>query len=254
MTTGYIGEIFSGIQGEGLWVGERQLFVRLVGCNLRCAYCDTAWAREQTLHCRIEHTAGERDFEDHPNPLEAARAAALALRLNAPPGLHGSASFTGGEPLLQPDLVRQMGQQIRANGLQVYLETNGTLASALGVALDAVDVIAMDVKLPSATGFQCWDEHQAFLDTARPFIGRGALLFAKAVFVESTTDQEIERLCRLLSAVSPQIPLVLQPASHVAQGPAPPSPERALGLQAAAKQLLAMVRVIPQMHKLMGQM
>jgi organic radical activating enzyme len=254
MTAGYIGEVFSGIQGEGLGVGERQIFVRLVGCNLRCAYCDTAWARERTLRYRVEKTPGERDFEEHANPLEAAHAAALALRLNAPPGLHGSASFTGGEPLLQPDFVREMAQHVRAGDLQVYLETNGTLAEDLTIMLDAVDVIAMDVKLPSAAAFECWQQHEAFLDAARPFVARGALLFVKAVFVESTTDQEIERVCRLLAAVSAQIPLVLQPASQVARGPAPPSPKRALELQAIAKRRLTTVRVIPQLHKVMGQM
>jgi len=253
MTTGYIGEIFSGIQGEGLWVGERQIFVRLLGCNLRCSYCDTAWARERTLYCRVEKTAGERDFEEHSNPLDAARAGGFVLRLSQPAGLHGSVSFTGGEPLAQPEFLRELAQRVRAAGLQVYLETNGTLAESLAVLLDAVDVIAMDVKLASAAGFECWKEHEAFLDAARPFIARGSLLFVKAVFAESTAEQEIERLCRLISAVNPSLALVLQPVSEVRGGPVPPSPARVLRLQAVAKRALAEVRVIPQMHKLIGQ-
>jgi organic radical activating enzyme len=254
MITGSLAEVFSATQGEGLFVGQRQLFVRLAGCNLRCRYCDTAWARERTPCCRAEHTPGGRDFTAHANPLDVEDAAALGLRLHVG-RLHDAVSFTGGEPLLQPEFLRDLARRLRAAGLPAHLETNGTLAEALARVSDAVDVIAMDLKLPSAAGFACWDEHRAFLDAARPFMQRpGALLFAKAVFAQATTEQEIERACTLLARVSAEIPLVLQPVSAVAGGPEPPAPARALALQAAAKPLLADVRVIPQTHKLMGQM
>jgi organic radical activating enzyme len=254
MTTGYVGEIFSGIQGEGLRVGERQVFIRLLGCNLRCAYCDTAWARERAFYCQVETTPGGREFEEHTNPLDAARAAELALHLDSPPSLHDSVSFTGGEPLLQTEFVREAAQRLRAAGLKAYLETNGALAQGLALALDEVDAIAMDVKLPSAAGVECWAEHEAFLAAAAEWVRRGGILFVKAVFAETTTAQEIERACRLIAAVSPDIPLVLQPVSPVRDGPAPPAPARMLALQAEAKRWLRSVRVIPQMHKLMGQM
>ena len=255
MSAGYLAEVFSAIQGEGLFVGERQIFVRLAGCNLRCAFCDTAWARERPLYCRAERTPGKRDFEELANPFEPGGAAELASRLHSLPRLHDAASLTGGEPLLQPEFVRGLAQRVRAAGLKVHLETNGTLANQLTSVLDAVDVIAMDVKLPSAAGFECWDDHRAFLEAARPFIRRhDALLFAKAIFAQTTTDEEVERLCRLLAEVSAETPLVLQPVSVVRGGPAPPSPGRALDLQAAAKQLLPHVRVIPQTHKLVRQM
>lgn len=253
MTPGYVGEIFSGIQGEGLWVGERQLFVRLVACNLRCSSCDTAWARERTLYCRVEKSAGARDFEERANPLDPPDAAALVLRLNSP-RLHDSVSLTGGEPLLQPEFLRDLARRLRPEGLRIYLETNGTLPEALAVVLDVVDVIAMDLKLPSAAGFECWEEHRAFLQAARPFLDAGSPLFAKAVFADSTAEGEIERACELLAAVSPDLPLVLQPVSQVPGGPAPPAPARALALHAVARRSLRRVRIIPQMHKLMGQM
>jgi len=254
MTTGYLGEVFSGIQGEGLCLGQRQIFVRLVGCNLRCSYCDTAWARERTLYCRAERTAGKRDFEEHPNPLDGEGAAALVLRLHSPPSLHDSVSFTGGEPLMQADFVRDLAQRARAVGLKTYLETNGTLAEPLSRVLDMLDIVAMDVKLPSAAGFACWTEHEAFLKVAGQFIAQRSLLFVKAVFAETTMEQEIERLGCLLRSTGADIPLVLQPVSPVPCGPESPSPARVLALQALAKQLVRNVRVIPQMHKLMGQL
>jgi 7-carboxy-7-deazaguanine synthase len=55
-------EIFSAIQGEGINVGTRQIFVRFGGCDLRCHYCDSqhTWQKQPT--CSIEQTPGERDF------------------------------------------------------------------------------------------------------------------------------------------------------------------------------------------------
>jgi 7-carboxy-7-deazaguanine synthase len=254
MTTGHVGEIFSGIQGEGLCLGQRQIFVRCAGCNLRCSYCDTTWARERTLHCRLERTPGKRDFEERANPLHIEDAVDFILRLHAPPTLHDAVSFTGGEPLMQADFVHDVAQRVRTAGLKTYLETNGTLAEPLSRVLDVIDVIAMDVKLASAAGFECWHDHEAFIKTAAQSVERGSLLFVKAVFAETTTEQEIERLGCLLQASGADIPLVLQPVSLVAGGPEPPSPVRALALQAVAKEFLRDVRVIPQMHKVMGQM
>jgi 7-carboxy-7-deazaguanine synthase len=254
MTTGYVGEVFSGIQGEGLYVGERQIFVRLLGCNLRCAYCDTTWAREPALYCRVERTPGGRDFEEHANPLNDTDLAAFVGRLNEPSGLHDAVSITGGEPLSQPEFVRDLARQLRQIGLRVHLETNGTLAAALALVIDSVDVVAMDVKLPSAAGLDCWDDHAAFLDAARPLATGDSRLFVKAVVGQPTTEQEIVHACRMIAAVSPRIPLVLQPVTEVNAGPASPSPSAVLQLQAIAKQFLASVRVIPQMHKLMGQL
>ncbi|HEX7459911.1 MAG TPA: hypothetical protein VF279_04720, partial [Acidimicrobiales bacterium] len=65
-----VSEIFSAIQGEAALVGERQVFVRLAGCNIRCTYCDQPEALERTAGpCRIEATAGRRDWTTEASPL-----------------------------------------------------------------------------------------------------------------------------------------------------------------------------------------
>lgn len=255
MTAGDLAELFSGIQGEGLFVGERQIFVRLAGCNLNCRYCDTAWAREPSPTWRAERHPGARDFADHANPVALETAAMHMLRLHAPRRLHRAVSFTGGEPLLQAEFVGDLARAARRAGLKAHLETNGTPAAALTRIADALDVIAMDLKLPSAAGVECWDEHRAFLEAAEPFLRRrGTVLFAKAVFAQTTSDDEIARACALLRAADPRLPLVLQPISPLPAGPPPPTPARVLEVQALAARHLRNVRVIPQVHKLMGQM
>ena len=83
MIKGRISDVFESIQGEGPYVGERQIFVRLFGCNLNCKFCDTKLERFD------EYTAPE-----------------LLDRILEFRGNYHSISFTGGEPLLQKDFLK----------------------------------------------------------------------------------------------------------------------------------------------------
>src|ERR1700760_4825663 len=62
-------EIFSSIQGEGVYVGKRQVFVRFAHCHLKCAYCDTPMTTADG-HCHVETPPGSGHIERHPNPLQ----------------------------------------------------------------------------------------------------------------------------------------------------------------------------------------
>jgi len=257
----WLSEIFSAIQGEGPFVGERQVFVRVAGCNLRCVYCDQPEALERTARCRIEHSAGRRDFVGHDNPLRLDAVQAAIRRLNAPTGLHRSVSFTGGEPLLQVEALRELAQRVRRDGLRVYLETHGAAPRQLAEIIDDVDVIAMDLKLPSSSGEPpLWNRHGEFLDHVVGRVPLPAVLFVKLVVDERVTDDEIETAARLVAERDPGIPFILQPVTD--HGPLldatrvapPPSPARVLELQALAVHWLRDVRVIPQTHKLIGQL
>jgi len=98
MEKGFVGEIFSSVQGEGLYAGRRQVFVRFAGCGLSCIYCDTPEFRRRDVGwCRIEGKAGSGNFEKRPNPLKSSDVFREVLRLTTP-DIH-SVSLTGGEPL-----------------------------------------------------------------------------------------------------------------------------------------------------------
>src|SRR6185295_14199221 len=79
---------------------------------------------------------------------------------------HASVSVTGGEPLVHAAFLETLLPRLQARGLRTHLETNGTLAAALRRVIAAVDVVAMDIKLPSATGRETWAEHREFLSVA----------------------------------------------------------------------------------------
>lgn len=238
-----VAEIFSSIQGEGKYVGYRQLFVRLAGCNLSCDYCDTPVSRGRMAAANIETAAGSRQFATLANPLQAGE---LSRRINTLlDSPHHSVSFTGGEPLLQAEALAGLLPEI--NGL-IYLETNGVLPDKLATVLDAVDIISMDIKLPSVTGRQYWPEHREFLKLAT-----SCDVFVKIVLTGQTTDAEFQQALALVAAVDAGIPVVLQPVSPVANVSGI-TPEAVLRLQRVALDVLTDVRVIPQTHKFMGQL
>jgi 7-carboxy-7-deazaguanine synthase len=246
-------EVFSAIQGEGLNVGTRQLFVRFGGCDLRCRYCDSAhtWHAQKT--CRIEVIPGQRDFEIHPNPIQLLHLIAWVERLNIP-NLHDSLSLTGGEPLLHTDFLAAFLSQLRMRAqIPIYLETGGHRPEALKQVLPYLDMVGMDIKLPSVSGETHWKAHEAFLSLCNQ---ASATVFCKLIVSRASAEAELDRTAALIAGVNPNIALFLQPVTPLNEKgqPEPPTPEQVLNWQAKFKQQLASVRVIPQTHKAIGQL
>ena len=118
-----VAEIFTSIQGESTRAGEPCVFVRLTGCNLRCVWCDTAYAFHEGRSMSIDEV------------LDAVRRHACDL-----------VEVTGGEPMLQPDVLPLM-RRLLEEGYRVMLETGGSLP------LDAVPAGVrriIDVKCPAS--------------------------------------------------------------------------------------------------------
>jgi 7-carboxy-7-deazaguanine synthase len=116
-------EIFRSIQGEGTRAGLPCAFVRLAGCNLRCAWCDTPYARDD---------GRERSVDD---------VLAEVAGLGAP-----RVEVTGGEPLIQPAAFELLSRLCDA-GFETLLETNGSRDIS---AVDPRVVRIVDVKCPSS--------------------------------------------------------------------------------------------------------
>lgn len=239
-TNGWLHEIFSSIQGEGLYCGQRQTFVRFAGCNLACDYCDTPAAREaHPPVCHMEHVAGSGEVALIENPVDAEQIVAFCRELG-----RDVISITGGEPLMQVDFLEALLAGLKGLGLVTHLETNGTLYRELASVVRWVDVVAMDMKLPSAAGDgKMWEEHSKFLE-----IASGAEVFVKVVVSAETGEEEIGRCCDLIAPLDRHIPLIIQPVSGAQGVPG----ELLMRLQNAAMDRLADVRVIPQCHKMLG--
>lgn len=246
--TGNLVEVFSGIQGEGLYVGRRQIFIRLCGCNLACDYCDTPDARSRPPVCRIERIAGARDFAQLRNPVSINQIMQYVGALNRPNGLHHSAVLTGGEPLLDIEWSTAVACALKESGWQVMLETNGTLTDHLRAILPFADIISMDIKLPSATGSAVTNEHERFMSVATQ-----RQLYVKMVVCSATEVDEVRAAAAMVGRTGRAIPLVLQPVTECG-GVRPPSPDQLLAWQAVCAEYLEDVRVIPQCHRILGQL
>ena len=128
-----------------------QVFVRLFECNMHCVWCDTPASIGD----------GKREYKEL--SVEDILSQVNALYDNA-----HSVSITGGEPLLQEDFLKSFCHALHQEGKKIYLDTNGTLPEALAEIIKDIDIIAMDIKLPSSTRQKAfWAEHKEFLKIAR---------------------------------------------------------------------------------------
>ena len=118
-----VNEIFYSIQGESTFAGFPCIFIRMTGCNLRCAYCDTTYAYE----------------EGDDIPIESILTTVKKFSCNL-------IEVTGGEPLIQdktPDLISALIN----NGYTVLLETNGSQDIS---TVDTRCIRIVDIKCPSS--------------------------------------------------------------------------------------------------------
>jgi organic radical activating enzyme len=217
-----IAEIFDSVQGEGLYLGEKQIFVRFFDCNLSCSYCDT---KPDTF---MEYEPQE-----------------LFQEIKLYRDKYHSISLTGGEPLLYTDFLKEILKLTRKHGHRHYLETNGTLAIELEQLIDHIDIVAMDLKLPSSSGMgDLWDKHKDFLR-----IARRKEVFLKTIICQGTKEDDLKQAIELIKGISPASILILQPNSNEHHDLLK---EKLSHFKKICVQERVTACVIPQIHKIMG--
>ncbi len=144
-----LSEIFTSIQGEGILLGVKQLFVRFSKCNLNCYYCDTP---KDSKFCR-DHVRGKT--LRNPIDLEYVEDVAKSVKVH-------SISWTGGEPLLYADFIRNF-EKIHP----FYLESNMTLPDEAKKVRNLVDYVAGDFKVRFV--LKNVDYEEVFENTVRCF-------------------------------------------------------------------------------------
>lgn len=216
--TAKIREIFTSIQGEGPYVGEKHIFVRFCKCNLNCDFCDTDFDIKNSKTYNIDELFNKLNEIDCK-----------------------TISFTGGEPLMDADFLADFLKSYKVGlNKKIYLETNGILYDELEKIIDYVDVISMDIKLESATGQKNrYIHNQNFLKIATK-----KETFIKVVFDENIIPQEIDFCTQCAKQYN--IPLILQPKMPMSEN---------LELEKIYNQFYAnydKTRLIPQVHKFLN--
>ena len=117
--------MFYSLQGEGRLVGTPSIFLRTVGCNLRCTYCDTTYAYEKGTQMTIQEILDE--MKKYPCT---------------------QVCVTGGEPLLQRETPRLIDNLLKKN-YTVCLETNGSYSIKKLAGKHAL-ILSLDIKCPSS--------------------------------------------------------------------------------------------------------
>lgn len=223
MSSGWISEVFTSIQGEGIYAGRRQSFIRFAGCHLRCRYCDTKYAQKRASSFRFEGTR-------FANPVDAE----FLAELTSEPEV----CITGGEPMEQSDFLKDIVRYLKKRFKSIHLETNGTKPGGLKRILPYIDAVNLDFKIPSLTGRSpFWQEHERFLRACR----------RKDCFVKVVADRriklsELKRVVAIINRVDRRIPLVLQPVWGR-------DARELMAFQEYALNTLNDVRIIPQIHK-----
>ena len=192
-------EIFSSFQGEGLLIGQRQIFVRFAGCNLNCNYCDTNDSKSE----KSGKLMTPQQVTDEINKLLTPDCRSI--------------SFTGGEPSLYPDFINEVSKLTELN---IMLETNGTLPDNIDL-IDRLDMVSLDIKLPEH--FDGDFDVEIFSNEIKSLnllMAKSINVYCKVVILPSTKIKSFKEVVEKLSANitnKSNLQIIIQPSSPLSE-------------------------------------
>lgn len=233
-----ISEVFTSIEGEGIYIGTKTLFVRLAGCPLRCFYCDTPYA--------LNISDGKYySIEDAFNLIKSNLNNKNVFKIN----------FTGGEPLLQHLALYRLAELIKGElGLRTYLESSCFDANRFLYLLPLIDICKVEFKLSDANAVDS-NHYSILLSNAlkclRYAVNNDKATYIKVVVSNLSKREELEELAEMIFNEIKKEDIkgfVLQPVHGINE----PRLEHMLSLYDAIYQYYEDVRIIPQVHKVMS--
>jgi organic radical activating enzyme len=237
-------EVFASGQGEGAYVGQLQVFLRLAICPLRCLYCDTERSWRATSSYRVFENGSLREERNPVSPQKALAEIAAAER-----GFRSGlpVSLTGGEPLVHAEFLASLVRLLHAEGRRVHLETAGAHPEKFEPIASLFDHVSMDWKAPSTMergDFR--DRHRRFLALAAP-----CDLAVKFVLTPAVPEEELVEAVESVAERAPDALFVLQPVTPARMVRRRPSPQRIRRFAEIAFGRLSRVRVLPQIHPIL---
>lgn len=231
-----LSEVFTSIEGEGVLAGTKTMFVRLAGCPLKCHWCDTPYA--------IPMDSGDDVSIEEVKKIMAGELQPNTYKIN----------FTGGEPLAQADAVIELAKFAKEKGVKTYLESACYDAKKFAKVLPFMDICKVEFKLSDA---HATDEKnyptllKNELECLEMAVAAGKKPYIKVVVTNSSDPAELAGLAaEVFASTNPKniAGFIIQPSYGVDE----PLLERLFAFYDAVFPLYEQVRVVPQLHKLMG--
>jgi len=229
-------EIFTSLEGEGVLYGTKTLFVRLAGCPFTCFYCDT----KESLPM------------DSGQEYEISDACAL-IEKNLADKTY-KVNFTGGDPLVQAEAVVEMAKFIQTKKIPTYLESSCYDSKKFTKVLPFIDYIKIELKTKDSD-FVDAKHYSALIENALNCLEQSVATkkptYIKIVVSQRTTLEEFSLLVqKIFGTVSAKDlkGFIIQPTYGVAE----PTLQQLLGFYDAVYSSYSEVRVVPQLHKLIG--
>ena len=232
-----VSEIFTSIEGEGLFVGKKTLFIRFSGCHLKCRWCDTKYALP--LDSGTEYQIDE--IED------------LIIRELQP--FTYKVNFTGEEPLLQTDAVIKLADFIKKQtNLKTYIESSCFDSELFSKVLPYMDICKIEFKTDDSKVVEN-EVYDSLLSNEikclELAVESNKTTYIKIVVTNSTNLESFKNLVYNISKkIKPSdiLGFIIQPSHGVDQ----PTVNKLLDTYDIVQPMFPEVRIIPQLHKEIG--
>ena len=229
-------EIFTSIEGEGIFYGTKTLFVRLAGCPFGCFYCDTK--ESLPADSGTEYSVGE-----------AAALIDSSLRPNT-----YKVNFTGGDPLVQHEAVALLARHVQEKKIPTYLESSCFDVGRFDHVLPFFDIAKIEFKTEDS-GFVDPARHGRMTENAMGCL-RSSVRAKKTTFVKVVASSRTgpDKFSGLVKEIFEAVPagsidgFTIQPT----YGAAEPPLDLLLELYDIVYPRYPGVKVVPQLHKLIG--
>lgn len=232
-----VSEIFTSIEGEGIFVGKKTLFIRFSGCHLKCRWCDTKYA--------LPLDSGTDYQIDEIKDLIIKELRPFTYKVN----------FTGGEPLLQTEAVIELADFIKKHtNLKTYMESSCFDSELFSKVLPYIDICKVEFKTDDSKVVE--DEEYDNLISNEIKCLELAVESNKATYIKIvvTNSTNLESFKNLVYNISKKIKpsdilgFIIQPSFGIDQ----PTVNKLLDTYDIVQPMFPEVRIIPQLHKEIG--
>jgi len=229
-------EIFTSIEGEGIFYGTKTLFVRLAGCPFTCFYCDTkeSLPLDSGKEFSIEDAITEIDSQIQSNTFKV--------------------NFTGGDPLLQHQAVALLAKNIQDRKIPTYLESSCFDVDRFNHVLPFIDYVKIEFKTRESEFVDIKHYEKLISESLKCLessINLQKITYIKIVVSSKTKITDFNNLVENIFKIrnSEKISgFIIQPTYGISE----PSLEQLMEMYDCVFPKFRDVKIVPQLHKFIG--